>query len=170
VTRRRWWAAGAAGLVAAAVLTWLWWPSPPAPRARQYLAFTGCLLTDARGVSGGAAPVWAGLGDASLKTRAKVQYLPVFGEQTTANAVPYLSSLIQRHCDVIFAVGDAPVAAAVAAAPGYPKIRFVVVASTPVAGSAAAAPSNVTRLDAAMPDRLRPAVASALTAAVARSG
>ncbi|MFC4049395.1 hypothetical protein ACFOY4_06855 [Actinomadura syzygii] len=52
-------------------------PSPE-PRARQYIAFKACLLTDSRGIAGAeAAPVWQGMRRASLKTRAKIQYLAV---------------------------------------------------------------------------------------------
>ena len=46
------------------------------PRARQYLAFNACLLTGSRGLAGPqAAQAWAGMQDASLATRAKVEYL-----------------------------------------------------------------------------------------------
>jgi hypothetical protein len=56
---------------------WILWPSP---RPRPYLAFTACLLTDEQGVAGSAAgAVWAGMQDASLATRAKVQYVPAVG-------------------------------------------------------------------------------------------
>ncbi|MCW2937740.1 MAG: hypothetical protein JWN00_725 [Actinomycetia bacterium] len=69
----------------------------PAPRARQYLTFKACLLTDAQGITGkDAVPVWAGMQKASLETRARVQYLPAFGPTTVANAIPYLTSLIQQ--------------------------------------------------------------------------
>jgi len=47
-----------------------------APRARQYLAFTACLLTGSRGLAGAkGAEAWAGMQAASLATRAKVEYL-----------------------------------------------------------------------------------------------
>lgn len=106
----------------------LWVSGGPAPRARQYLTFKACLLTDSQGIAGKrAAPVWAGMNTASLETRVRIQYLPVFGPATVANALPYLSSLVQRRCDIIVAVGDAPMAAITTSARRYPKNRFVVV-------------------------------------------
>lgn len=109
------------------IAVWTLWPSGPAPRSRQYLDFKVCLLTDAHGIAGKeAASVWSGMEKASLKTRARVQYLPAFGPNTVANTQPYLQSLIERRCDVILAVGDAPVSAVVAEAARHPTTRFVV--------------------------------------------
>jgi len=104
--------------------------SPPA-RARQFLAFTACLLTDSRGVAGSpAAQVWAGMQDASLATHAKVEYLPAYGT-TAAAAQPYLTSLIQRSCGVVLAVGAPQVSAVTAAAGRYPSVRFVAISGAP---------------------------------------
>lgn len=101
------------------------------PRARQYLAFKACLLTDSHGITGReAAPVWQGMQNASLKTRTRVQYLPAFGPATVPNALPYLASLVQRHCDLVMAAGDIPVNAALTDAGRYPTARFVVVGSS----------------------------------------
>ncbi len=128
---RRWWVwAGAAVVVLGALVAWLVWPAPPEPppRARQYLEFTACLLTDAQGLAGPvAAPVWAGMQDASLATHAKVQYLTVSGDATVGNALPYLSSLVQRRCAVVLVVGPAQVEAVRVDASRYPQVRFVVV-------------------------------------------
>ncbi|MFC0846015.1 BMP family ABC transporter substrate-binding protein [Streptomyces noboritoensis] len=142
--RRVWIAAGAAAAVAvAAILVSVLdkddKPGPPDPRARQYKNVDACLLTGDKGVTEGTegAPAWAGMQDASKSTHARVSFVPVTGEQTTANATPFVNSLIQRSCDVVVAVGKAPVAAAEAAAKAHPKVRFVV-----VGGEAAAA--NVT--------------------------
>jgi hypothetical protein len=53
--------AGAALVVAGSVTLGVVLSLPPAPRARQYLAFTACLLTDAHGLNGQpAATAWAG--------------------------------------------------------------------------------------------------------------
>lgn len=99
-----------------------------APRARQYSASDACLLTDSHGVTGSqAALVWAGMEDASLATHTKVSSLPVFGPETVANAVPYVNTLVQRHCDVVLAVGDTQTAAVEQVAAMNPKVRFVVV-------------------------------------------
>jgi hypothetical protein len=126
----RWWLAAVVAVLGLAVGLWVWWSdvSSPAPRARQYTDCSACLLTGAQGVIGAqAAPVWAGMRDASLATRAKVSYLPVTGAQTRENAAPFLAGLVQRRCDVVVAVGDAQVSAVAVAASGYPKVRFVVV-------------------------------------------
>ena len=144
------------GLGVAGILTWTLWPQPhQQPRARTYLAYTACLLTDDHGLTGDrAAAVWAGMQSASLATKAKVQYLPVVGPATPANAGPYLGSLIQRHCDLIIAVGPAQVAAVTTGATQYPKIHFVTVGTaddptgsattsgTPTPGMAVPIPSS----------------------------
>ncbi|GAA0581295.1 BMP family ABC transporter substrate-binding protein [Streptomyces crystallinus] len=143
--REVWIAVGvAAALVLAAVLVPLLdkddKPGPPDPRARQYKNVDACLLTGDKGVTEGTegAPVWAGLQDASQTTHARVNFVPVTGEQTAANATPFVNSLIQRSCDVVVAVGKAPVAAAEAAAKAHPKVRFVVVGGQAAAGNVTA--------------------------------
>ena len=159
---RRWWVwAVAAAVVLVAVLTWALWPSgEPAPRARPYLEYTACLLTDGQGVAGQpAAQVWAGMQDASLATHAKVQYLPVIGEETVANAAPYLASLVQRQCRVVVAVGSAQVAAVVADAVKYPGVRFAVVGGGVSGG-------NVTSVSATPADGVRARVSALVRDAV----
>jgi hypothetical protein len=166
VVVRRWWVWGAAVLVVlAGVLAWVLWPSgAPVPRARPYLAFTACLLTDGQGVTGPrAAPVWAGMQDASLSTHAKVQFLQVTGEGTVANAQPYVASLVQRKCAVVVAVGTAQVGAVLADAPKYPGVRFVVL------GPAGDVP-GVTSVDASAKDGGRARVAALVEDAVRASG
>lgn len=87
-----------------------------------------CLLTDSEGVAGSrAAPVWAGMQDASLKTLRKVSYLAVSGPDTQANAASFVNTLVRRKCDLVLAVGESQVAAAEAQAKAYPAQRFVVV-------------------------------------------
>ena len=161
---RSWWAAlGAVAAVAAVV--WLAWPSPglpadPAAATRQYLNLTACLLTGARGVAANpAAAAWSGLRDSSLATRARVSYLPVFGPATRAAALPYLASLLQRHCAVVVAVGAAPDAAVAADAARFPDVRFFAV-------SAAAQAAHVTRISAPSARQVRAAVSAAVTGAV----
>lgn len=154
---RRLAAAVASVVAAAAIAVWaIVATSGPKPRTRQYLAFKACLLTDAQGVAGKqAAPVWAGMEKASLKTRAKVQNLPAFGPPTTANIQSYLRTLISQRCNVIVAAGEGPVATVVAEAAAYSKIQFIVV------GEASAAP-NVTAIDPASED-ITSAVSNALS-------
>jgi hypothetical protein len=126
------------------------------PRARQYLAFSACLLTDAQGIAGPqAAPVWAGMRDASAATGARVEYFAVAGTQTTDNALPYLNGMLRRHCDVVLAVGSAPAAAVSASVSGWPGVRFVVVSG-----------ANVVRIGASAPDAVRSAVRDAVASAV----
>ena len=133
---RRGWYAGVAAvaLVVLGVVLALWVTREPEPRARQYLDFTACLLTDAQGVAGPeAAAAWASMQEASLETRAKVQYLAVAGEQTTANALTFLASLAQSNCSLVFAAGDLPRDAVVAGAGRFPGVKFVIVGSGPTA-------------------------------------
>ena len=162
--RRRWWVAGCLVVVLATVtIGWLAWPRParpPAPpRARVYLDFTACLLTDAQGiVADPAKTVWSGMQSASLATRAKVQYLAVVGPQTVDNAAPFLLSLIQGNCSLVLAVGAAPVQAAEQLAQSHPKVQFLVVDGAPA--------TNITRLASGSPADLGCDVESRITAAV----
>lgn len=150
--------------VLAAVLLVVLLPSggtPPAGtgRARQYLAFDACLLTDGHGLAGAqAAQAWAGMQAASLATHAKVEYLPVAGAQTTGAALPYLASLVQRHCNVVVAVGSAPVSAVTADAARFKSVRFAV-----VGGQVSA--SNVTVL-ASRSSQIKSSVAQLVSSAV----
>jgi basic membrane lipoprotein Med (substrate-binding protein (PBP1-ABC) superfamily) len=134
-TKRRWWLVAAATVVVLAGLAaWIWWPRPAPPRARQYLAFTACLLTDGQGLAGSPAhATWSGMQDASLATRAKVEYLAVPGHAGQADALPYVTSLVQRRCDVVLAVGTAQVTAVTAVAPRYPHTHFVTIGGNAVA-------------------------------------
>jgi hypothetical protein len=166
VLRRRWWVwAGAAVVVLAVVVTVLVWPSEPAPpRARPYLEYTTCLLTDGQGLAGPtAASVWTGMQDMSLATHVKVQYLQVTGEATVGNALPYLASLVQRQCKAVVAVGPAQVAAVAADAAKYPGVRFIVV-------DGHASGKNVTEVNGLSGTQLRDRVNALLTEVVHSAG
>ena len=161
--RQLWFAAGIVGAVVV-ILVWTLWPTPrplEQPRAREYLDYTACLLTGERGVSDAvAAPVWAGLQQASTATNAKVQYLAVTGEQTVDNATTFVNTLAQAGCDVVFGVGDVAVAAIERSSPAFPNRRFYTV------GGTATAP-NLTPIAATDPAGVTRAVNDAATAAVA---
>jgi hypothetical protein len=166
--RPRWLAAGAAAvLVIGGLLAWAVWPeSEEPPRARQYLDFTACLLTPAAGTADpAAAPVWQGMQDASLATRAKVQYLAVTGPQTADNAATFLPSLAQGGCDLVFAAGAAPVGAVALIADRFPAVRFYAVGSArPTSGAKDA--NNVTTITLESADGVRERVAGVVRAAV----
>ncbi|MEU7790327.1 hypothetical protein [Amycolatopsis sp. NPDC049159] len=166
---RRWWVAAAAGVVAAGVVVAVAvWPSgeqpdlPPA-RARVYADFSACLLTGGQGLaSPGAGPVWAGLQDASGDTGIKVSYLAAAGPATDANYRPYLTSLLQRRCDVVLTVGEPGGAVALAEAPGHPATGFVVV------GDSAPQAANVSPVR--VTDHVRQDVAEAVRTAAHTAG
>lgn len=74
-SRTRWTLASCAlAVVVALVVLGLSGNGGPPARARIYIAFTACLLTDGTGLAGhDAAATWAGMEEASLATHAKVQ-------------------------------------------------------------------------------------------------
>ncbi|WP_435091618.1 hypothetical protein [Micromonospora aurantiaca (nom. illeg.)] len=138
-------------LVAAVATTWMLWPDPE-PRQREYLNATACLLTDGAGVSDDAAkPVWAVMQEASVSSLVKVQYLAVNGPQTVDNARNHVASLAGSRCGLVIATGPAQIDAVVAAAPSFPKVRFVT-----IGGSATAA--NITVISDSAADNLRTAL------------
>jgi basic membrane lipoprotein Med (substrate-binding protein (PBP1-ABC) superfamily) len=162
---RRLGAVGAAAVViaAAGLLVWVSLSGGSAPRARQYLSFTACLLTGPGGLADAPVkPAWAGMRDASLATHAQVEYLPVLDGSTESAALPYLASLVQRHCRVVVAVGQAQVAAVDARSAKYPAVRFVVVGGH-------ASGQNVTVADGTAAT-VRSSVSSVITGAVAAAG
>ncbi|MGW0939566.1 hypothetical protein [Streptomyces sp. NPDC002666] len=136
---------------------------PPIPdtRARHYTETDACLLTGESGVAAGTrgADAWQGMRDASARTRARVSYTPVTGEQTVGNATPFLNGMLQRSCEVVVASGRAELAAARLVAPAHPKVRFVLAG----AGVAKGDGDNITTAGTA-----RAAVARAVEAAASR--
>jgi hypothetical protein len=160
LAEHRWWLGGGAAILVA-VLTWALWPtSTPPPRARQYLDFTACLLTGEQGINEpDATPVWNGLQQASLATKAKVQYLAVTGPQTVDNAATFVATLAQTNCDLVFAAGDIPVTSVNQSAPTFPNTRFLIVHGT-------ATHSNVSIVDGQTPQQITAAVNQIVTNAV----
>lgn len=154
----RWWIGGGAAVVG--LLAWLLWPDDPAPRARVYTEATACLLTPAAGVADPqAAPVWAGMQQASLATRGKVQFLEVDGPQTSKQAQTYLATLAGGGCDLVLTVGKPQNDALTASAASYPKKSFVLVGQgTPA--------KNVSVIAENTPDAVRARVAGVVTNAL----
>lgn len=131
-TRRAALGAGLVGLTVAGVAGFCLWPSDDGgelPTARVYRDVDACLLTDSHGVTPGvaAAPVWAGMQDASRATKVRVSFLSATGPETRANVEPFVNSLVQEHCSVVVAVGATQVQAVRAVAPHQKDVRFVVV-------------------------------------------
>jgi hypothetical protein len=160
----RWLAGGAAFLVAAVVIV-LAWPKTEAdpPRARQYIEFTACLLTGEAGITDATAiPAWDGLQEASLATHAKVQYLAITGPQTIDNGTPFVNTLAQTGCNLIFAAGQVAVASIDNGAHNFPQQDFY-----PIGGGQPT--NNVHPISADDRTALRTAVRDILTAAVAAS-
>lgn len=155
---------------AAAGLEIAWSPGgggATAARARVYENVDACLLTGPNGVGDpAAAPVWAGLEDASAATSARVSYLAVTGPPTVANAESFLGSLLVRGCRVVAAAGGPERSAALAEASRFPRVRFVVVGAASGPGGAAA---NVTGVVFAT-SGVRAAVAAAVESGVRAAG
>ncbi|MFV2117302.1 BMP family ABC transporter substrate-binding protein [Streptomyces sp. Act-28] len=161
------WVAGSAavlvfGLVAAALFVGGGKDGPPDPRARRYEDVDACLLTGEEGVAAGtpAAAVWETMQKASLETRVRVNYVPVVGERSAANARPFLNSLMQRECAVVFAVGGPQVEAVQGGAKDHPDGRFVLVGGTGTAqrNVTVADPGNRRELDEIVGEEIRQAV------------
>ncbi|MFI9390912.1 BMP family ABC transporter substrate-binding protein [Streptomyces bauhiniae] len=170
--RRAWIAAGAVLLVAVAAAVWVHLAGrqdgPPDTRARQYKEFDACLLTGDKGIAQGtdAASAWEGMQRASLETRARINYVPVPGEQSVAGTRPFVNSLMQRHCGVLIAVGASQAQVAHEAAANHPEVRFVLVDGASTAGRDKAENVTVAEPGASLPE----AVADVIRRAVAASG
>ncbi|MFD6023316.1 type 1 periplasmic-binding domain-containing protein [Streptomyces griseoluteus] len=170
--RRAWLAAVAVVLVAAVAGVWVHLAGrqdgPPDTRARQYKEFDACLLTGDKGIAQGtdAASAWQGMQRASLQTRARINYVPVTGAQSVANAQPFLNSLMQRHCGVLIAVGAPQTRVAREAAADHAEVRFVLVDGTSSKPRGTARNVTVATPGDALPET----VASVIQRAVEASG
>ncbi len=131
--------------VAAGLAVWLlaFSSGGSVPHARQYLDMTACLLTGPKGVGQGtpAAPVWASMQAASVRSGVMVSYLPQLPQ---GGPQLLLSSMVQRHCGVIITTG-APPAAVLSVAKANPGQRFMLVTDT----TAGPAPANTTVVSSA---------------------
>jgi basic membrane lipoprotein Med (substrate-binding protein (PBP1-ABC) superfamily) len=165
-------AAGAGLLILAVIagIVYLAWPTPyhgyqPAVRTRAYTNSTACLLTDATGITGTAAPVWAGMQAASRTNHEQVSYLTMQGADTAANADTYINTLALRGCDTILAAGTLPDQGITDRAGAYPKLHFITIA-TPAANTnptPTTDPANVTSITETTANATTTAVQTALT-------
>jgi hypothetical protein len=146
---KRWFAL--AVVIAIAAAGWMMWPRhSAAPRARQYLNVSACLLTDQAGVNPGTpgASVWAAMESASLATHVMVSYLPDTGP---TDITPMLNTLVQRKCAVIITAG-AEASQVIGTARANPHQHFLLVAAGP--GAAPAAPNTIIVTPAAASARI----------------
>lgn len=139
----------------------------PEIRARTYSSIADCLLTGPDGIqSTTAAAVWAGMQAASTSSRAQVSYLSMLGADTLANAQAYINTLVLRGCNVILAVGTAPVRAANEQAAVWPHQRLIAItAGTSPTAATAAQSGNLTVLPASNPQTLQGQIRALLTVA-----
>jgi hypothetical protein len=134
----------AAAAAALFVTAWVLWPRPgtvAAPRSRQYLDASACLLTGAGGVSPGTpgARAWQAMESASGDSHVMVSYLPVAGPA----AVPaLLNTLVERRCGVIVVTSGSRVQVT-SAAKANPGHQFILVTSSTAAGPAVVPPNAV---------------------------
>jgi hypothetical protein len=112
-----------------------------APRARQYLDVSACLLTGSGGVAPGTpvAQVWRAMQSVSLASHVMVSYLPGTGP---AGVPALLSTLVERRCSFIVVTGASRIQVT-SAAKANPGRCFILVTSSTAAGPAAVPPNTV---------------------------
>jgi hypothetical protein len=166
--------AGAALLLLAVLagIGYLVWPasdhgSQSTSPARWYTDYTACLLTDSTGITGSAAPVWAGMQAASRTTREQVTFLTLRGADTAANADTYINTLVLRGCGIILSAGALPDRGVADRAAAFPKLRFVTIADPATVGASGvptptAVSANVTVIAPRAPAATSAAVQAAL--------
>jgi basic membrane lipoprotein Med (substrate-binding protein (PBP1-ABC) superfamily) len=124
----------------------------PPTRAREYTNFQACLLTGEQGPTDPLVqPIWAGLQEASQQTHAKVSYLAVAGPNTVGNTLPYLTTLIQRQCNLILAAGTTQTDAIKQIAQQHPQTQFA------ITGTSNKTP-NITTIPTGRDDETRTAI------------
>ncbi|GIE87950.1 hypothetical protein Are01nite_44300 [Actinoplanes regularis] len=152
--RPSWWLGGGAGvLVLAGLVAWSLWPEDerPDPRSRVYTEASACLLTPAQGITDpSAAPVWAGMRQASEETLGKVSFLEVDGPQTAQNASTFFATLVSGGCDVVLAAGSAPSAAMLQGAAQFPGAKFIAITTVDDGKTQA----NLVKVTEATPERV----------------
>lgn len=115
-----------------AATVWLTWPTPPpeTSRAHAFRDVDICVLTDARGVTvEPAKTAWANLQPVASSARVRLSYLSVSGPQTAQRAGQFLSTLVQRGCDTVVAIGPTQTAGAEAAIVAHPDVHLLTVES-----------------------------------------
>jgi len=146
---------------------WGLWPEPSKvepPRARQYVTYSACLLTDSSGLAGEPArTAWQGMQEASSETRIKVFYVATVGANSVDDVRPFLAGLVQRKCDVIIGAGTDQANAIAAGANANPGTVFVAVSDVPLGPAVHVVPTG-----AQLSDSLRDLLISTARAASPR--
>lgn len=135
----RWVTIGVAGAGVLALVAALWPSSKttydPPTRARQYVAFSACLLTGPAGLADSVTrQVWVGMQTASSATRAQVTYLSAGSAgESIGSVTPFVNSLVAQRCALVLAVGSVEVEAVQSTAVANPGVHFVLVGGGSVA-------------------------------------
>jgi basic membrane lipoprotein Med (substrate-binding protein (PBP1-ABC) superfamily) len=114
-------AVGALTLLAA-----MWFGGPHAPRIvanNISRNFRACLISDSNGAAG-ALSAWAGMQQATHTAPINAQRIQT-PTATTPTALPYINSLVQRHCGLIISAGTDLHDAVDTAAQHNPHQRFI---------------------------------------------
>jgi hypothetical protein len=155
--------------VATALIGVLIWPAQSggvkihqsAARVRLYSPYTACLLTGPKGLADPvAAPVWAGLREASASTTAQISYLTIMGPDTTANAETYINTMALRGCSTILAAGAVPADGALKAASSWSNRRLIAIEP---ASAEAKPPGNLTVIGRTAPAALAAQIKTLVT-------
>lgn len=146
-----WWMAGiVVPVVGVALAIWLWSSGSrelPPSRATEYKDFQACLLTGPQGLADPkVTPLWDGMHDASKTTQAKVSYLAT----DNSDPAPFVTTLLQRKCNIVITIDAAHNAAAAQLAPKHPEVRFAQVGGSSTVSNVAALPSNSAEQKAAV--------------------
>ncbi|MEU9243755.1 BMP family ABC transporter substrate-binding protein [Streptomyces sp. NPDC048385] len=125
--------AAAGTLVVTGLLAWLAIALLTPPRAPKVVAnnisrnFRACLINDQHD-SAMAQSVWSSLQQATSGAAVNAQHLEI-PKSGTAASLPYINSLVQRHCGLIISVGPDLHDAVTTAARHNPHQRFIIVGS-----------------------------------------
>ena len=165
---------GASAAAVAGLIVWVLFPQEDQgrePREREYLQTTAGLLTDEQELRGEVArSAWAGMQEASLATRIKVQYLAITGPQEAANGLSFYNTLGLRQCTVIIAAGPVPAAAMALGSDQFGGIENVAIGDAPAAmpSPRPSGTATVVAVDDASPETVQRRIKEIVTAAADR--